>query len=91
MNAVQLCVASDPQWQSALDTMDHDIYHRPDYCNISARVDGGTALALLATDGRSQVLLPLIQRSLEGEHWDAISPYGYGGPNLSPRHAPEFG
>ena len=78
--SVRLCAASDSEWQAALDTMDHDIYHRPDYCSISARVDGGTALAVLSTSGGVQVLIPLIRRSLDGDLWDAISPYGYGGP-----------
>jgi hypothetical protein len=42
--------------------------------------DGGKARAIYATDGERELLVPIIRRGVDADCWDAVSPYGYGGP-----------
>ncbi|CAG9177292.1 hypothetical protein LMG23992_03463 [Cupriavidus laharis] len=45
--------------------------------------DNGRACAIYATTGSHELLVPFIRRALPSGEWDAVSPYGYGGPLVS--------
>jgi hypothetical protein len=45
--------------------------------------DGGKARSIYAADGKRELLVPIIRRKVDAEGWDAVSPYGYGGPVVS--------
>ena len=71
-------------------TMRHDFYHLPDYVELCAKHEGGTAAAFYAEEGQSTFLVPLLIRSLPPElgapsNWkDCVSPYGYSTPLITP-------
>ena len=52
--------------------------------------DSGTALSVYATDGEQEMLVPIIRRNVGAQGWDAISPYGYGGPIASESASQDF-
>lgn len=62
----------------------HDFYHLPEYARICEASEGGAARALIIEDGRGHLMAPLILRPCAGSHVDAVSPYGYSAPLLSP-------
>jgi hypothetical protein len=79
--------ADSPEWPAALSALEHDFYHLPGYVRLSARHEGGEPLAFLAEEDGHRFLVPLILRPVGGgggEAADAISPYGYPSPLLSP-------
>lgn len=84
--AAELIAPSDPRWRMFLVHVPHDVYHLPEYTEISARYEGGEPVAFLAASEGTEVLLPLRIRELPGAlhappDWrDAASPYGYPGP-----------
>lgn len=83
---------SDPRWRAMLERTPHDVYHLPEYVELSARHEGGVARGLYAEDDGVALLAPVLIRPLPSwleapPHWrDATVPYGYGGPVVS---APE--
>jgi hypothetical protein len=79
---VELLAPSSPRWAAVLDEVEHDFYHLPAYAELSAKVDGGEARALLVADGDRAMLLPFLARPIPGagDAWDALTPYGYPGP-----------
>lgn len=86
----ELIEADDPRWTAILDRAVHDSYHLAEWAKAHEHMEGGTARALLVEGGAQQLMLPLIVRSIEGDLWDACSPYGYGGPILSRDASPVF-
>lgn len=78
------------EWNLLLTSLKHDIYHKPEYVQLSAEEEQGTPLAFLYRSEEGIFLLPImlrkIQSSLSGSPepiFDAISPYGYPGPIAS--------
>lgn len=72
---------SDGQWADVLETVRHDVYHRPAYARASAEHEGGTPVAFYAEDASGLLLAPLLLRAIpETERIDATSPYGYPAP-----------
>jgi CelD/BcsL family acetyltransferase involved in cellulose biosynthesis len=82
---IDLLSSRSPEWAALLDRSPHDFYHLPAYAELSARLDGGAAGAVLVRDGVRTLLLPYIARPIPGadDTWDATSPYGYPGPLVS--------
>jgi hypothetical protein len=76
----ELVTPESPRWDSILARTAHDFYHLPGYARLSARVQDGEARGLLVSDGRGDLLLPLVLRDIPGGGRDATSPYGYPGP-----------
>ena len=76
---VELLSTRDHRWKQVLDRCSHDIYHSPDYCSVSSRLDCGVAQCVLVQRDAQIMLIPIIHRELHGGLWDAISPYGYPG------------
>lgn len=72
----------DPRWLKALETLPHDVYHRPEYVALCAREDGGEPIAFHAEHGGSELLVPLLVRPIpgDGSFIDATAPYGYASP-----------
>jgi hypothetical protein len=75
-----------PLWQQALHAMEHEFYSLPAYARICADHERGTAMAFLAHEEDSWLLLPLILHPIDPDLagttglMDAVSPYGYSGP-----------
>lgn len=80
----------DPRWRQHLERMPHDFYQLPDYIDLCAKHEGGTAAAFYAEDGQTTFLAPLLIRRIPAElgapsDWqDCISPYGYPTPLIAP-------
>ena len=71
----------DVRWTDALDHVEHDVYHLPEYVRLDARLSGGTPAAFRYDDGGRLLLLPLVLRPVpDSDVRDAVSPYGYPGP-----------
>lgn len=77
---VRLLGADDSTWPRFLDQAPHDFHHLPAYARLCARIEGGEATAVHVTDGRSEMLLPIVIRPIDATWRDATSPYGYPGP-----------
>ncbi len=74
-------VATDaPEWAEVLRRTRHDFYHLAAYLDVTASQEHGRALGLYVAEGDAAMLLPLVQRDIDGEFTDVISPYGYPGP-----------
>jgi sugar O-acyltransferase (sialic acid O-acetyltransferase NeuD family) len=85
----------DPRWTELLSRAEHDLYHLPEYVEVTARHEGGEPVAVVITDGRNSLMLPLVLRPMAiagclgaPDYRDAISPYGYPHPLLIPSDAP---
>jgi len=80
----------DPRWRQHLEAMPHDFYHLPDYVELCAKHEGGTAAAFYAEEGESTFLAPLLIRSVPtglgapSDWQDCVSPYGYSMPLITP-------
>lgn len=75
-------VADRDEWLDAWARTGREPFAHPDYVALFVEPDGD-ALALLDEQDDATVLLPLVRRTLPealGQGWDAVSPYGYGGP-----------
>ena len=72
-----------PDWAAVLKRCQHDCYHLPGWMRAAEFGDSGKARALYATDGEHELLVPIIRRHVDAQAWDAVSPYGYGGPIAS--------
>ena len=79
---VEILGPTSPQWTGVLEATAHDFYHLPAYAELSARLDGGSAKALVVREGDRTLLLPFTARPIpDGDGaWDALTPYGYPGP-----------
>jgi hypothetical protein len=77
---------SDARWSAFLARVPHDVYHLPDYAELSSSIEQGRPAAFLAESDGAACLIPLILRDLPqdlrpvGDWYDATSPYGYPGP-----------
>lgn len=82
----------DPAWGDALARCDHDIYQRPEYVVLDAKLAGDVPVAFWYRERSHVFLLPLTLRRIPGSDLrDAISPYGYPGPvSDAPAGEPEF-
>ncbi|AGW92525.1 MULTISPECIES: GNAT family N-acetyltransferase [Cupriavidus] len=87
---VRLLATSDPAWPAVLRRCAHDCYHTPGWLRAAEYGDRGTAWGLYASEGDAELLVPLVRRELDGGSWDAVSPYGYGGPILSASATQDF-
>ena len=87
----EFLLPNDPRWMKALELLEHDVYHTPQYVEHAARQEGGTATCFLAEVNGATLFIPLLVRSLPkslhapGDWSDATSPYGYPGPLLTPQ------
>lgn len=79
-STARLIDVHDPAWAELLARVPHDVYHLPAYTRLSADHERGTARAVLVTDARRSMLLPLVIRGIDSGVTDATSPYGYPGP-----------
>ena len=86
---VDYLATSDPCWKDLLGRVSHDVYHLPEYLDVSAVYEGSEeafATAFYAHDGESFCLIPLLVRTLPARlgappEWrDVTSPYGYAAP-----------
>ena len=81
---------TDPRWKAVLSEVPHDIYHLPQYLEVSARYEdndeGAAPTAVYVHEGGSFCLIPFVVRHLPAAlgappDWrDARSPYGYAAP-----------
>jgi len=87
-----LLTPQDEAWDAFLADVPHDFYHTASYGRLSSQFDGGSAEAVLLTDGPRYFFLPYLVRSLTTISWlggggrglfDISSPYGYPGPLFS--------
>jgi hypothetical protein len=74
------------EWKAILDEVAHDVYHLPEYLEVSATYEGGEPLAFFAHEKDSLCLIPVLMRQLPeslgaSPDWrDLKSPYGYAAP-----------
>lgn len=69
-----------PSWQRLLERTPHDVYHRPEYVALCGATGGAEPLAVYATDGRDELLMPLLRQKIpDSAAVDYASPYGYSG------------
>lgn len=80
MIRVKFLQPAAPEWAAVLKRCSHDCYHLPGWIRAAEFGDGGKARSVYATDGEQELLVPIICRKVDAEAWDAVSPYGYGGP-----------
>jgi sugar O-acyltransferase (sialic acid O-acetyltransferase NeuD family) len=85
----------DRKWSELLAQADHDVYHLPEYVEVAAQHEGGEPAAVVITDGRNTLMLPLVIRPMAiagcssvPDCFDAVSPYGYPHPLIIPSNAP---
>lgn len=77
---------TDPRWEALLDEVPHDVYHLPQYLEVSAKYEDAEPAAFLAREGSCFCLIPLLIRRLPEAltappDWrDVKSPYGYAAP-----------
>ncbi|MGI8958807.1 MAG: GNAT family N-acetyltransferase [Bryobacteraceae bacterium] len=77
---------TDPRWGALLDEVPHDVYHLPQYLEVSAPYEDAEPAAFLVREGNCFCLIPLLIRRLPAvlgapPDWrDAKSPYGYAAP-----------
>lgn len=83
MTRVSLLRPDDVAWGEALTGSPHDVHHLPGWAVASAPLEPGEPLAVWVSDEHGSMLVPFVRRTLEGHHWDAVSPYGYSGPSVS--------
>ena len=70
----------DPEWDFRIKRYDYDVYHSSAYVRSTLAMDAGQPFLISVQLGDSELLLPLIRRQIGSTaHWDAQSPYGYGG------------
>lgn len=79
----EFITCQDPRWQNFLESKSHDVYHLPEYVEISAQIEGGSPCAFYAETNSVSFLAPLLVKPLPSilgappEWKDAQSPYGY--------------
>ncbi|WP_352336409.1 GNAT family N-acetyltransferase [Psychrobacter sp. 16-MNA-CIBAN-0192] len=70
----------DNAWDMKISEHKFDIYHLSGWVNASSIVEEGRPQGIIAEYANKMFFLPIIKREINSEYWDAISPYGYGGP-----------
>lgn len=64
-----------------------DVYYTFEYCTSSAQLQNGQAILLFYKSELGHVIYPFIRREIQTDLnmtvYDMITPYGYGGPNIS--------
>lgn len=70
----------DEEWDQQIMNYQFDIYHLSGWVNASTIIDEGRPQGIVAEYQGKKFFLPIIIRDIDKEHWDAVSPYGYGGP-----------
>ena len=94
MNSCMIDIHS-PKWKGALKNLPHDVYHLPEYFDISSKLEGGSPLAFWGIDNSKVLFVPILIKNLPAEFSgcingkDAASPYGYASPLLSECDQPE--
>ncbi len=68
------------EWDREIASYQFDIYHLSGWINASTVVDEGRPLGIVANYQYKKIFLPIIVRDIDEKYWDAITPYGYGGP-----------
>lgn len=70
----------DDRWDQEISKYIFDIYHLSGWINSSTGIDKGRPKGIVAEYKNKKFFLPIIIRTIDNKYWDAISPYGYGGP-----------
>ncbi|MEM5429568.1 GNAT family N-acetyltransferase [Cupriavidus oxalaticus] len=78
-----LLETSSAEWLAVLQRCRHDSHHMPGWLRASQHEGGGQPFAVHVTDGSHELLVPLLNRDINGKDWDASSPYGFAGPLVS--------
>jgi hypothetical protein len=74
------------QWIEVLGKIPHDVYHLPEYFELSAKLEGGHPVAFLGIKNSSVLFVPFLVKELPSKFSqhilgkDASSPYGYASP-----------
>ncbi|WP_201558889.1 peptidoglycan bridge formation glycyltransferase FemA/FemB family protein [Psychrobacter sp. 72-O-c] len=68
------------EWDKEISKYNFDIYHLSGWINASNVIEEGKPQGIIAEYKEKKFFLPIIIREIDSEYWDAISPYGYGGP-----------
>lgn len=82
----QLVDATSTNWDEVVSRIPHDIYHLRSYVQLSAKHEGGEAMAFLAEEDDQAMVIPLLVRPLPSGYetaayqFDATCPRGYPGP-----------
>jgi hypothetical protein len=80
---VEIISPSSPIWDSTLDQIRHDFYHRSGYLEIESRRIQAEPQAIVIRDRDRVLMLPYLVRDCSNETtkqlFDLISPYGYSG------------
>jgi hypothetical protein len=90
MTTVQVIGPYDPAWSEVLARAPHDVHHLPGWSVASAPLEQGEPFAVHVTDDRGAMLVPFVRRALPVGRWDAVSPYGYGGPIIADGSADQW-
>ena len=61
-----------------------DIYYDLDYLRAAAAGEEGAVRLAHFDSGHGRVLYPFVERPIEGNRFDTVTPYAYGGPLLDP-------
>lgn len=83
---VEYLSTTDPRWEALLNEVSHDVYHLPQYLQVSATYEDAEPFAFVARQGDCFCLIPVLKRRLPAflgapPHWrDVKSPYGYAAP-----------
>lgn len=85
--AIEVLRPQDPRWIEILQTLRHDVYHRPDYVALEAQRMNAEAEAIAIIEGDQCLFIPYLLRSCgegiendKAENFgDVSSPYGYPG------------
>ena len=70
----------DAAWTERLAGTAHDVHHLPGWSVASAPLEPGEPCAAVVSTDAGAALVPFVRRALDGDRWDAVSPYGYAGP-----------
>lgn len=76
------------QWKQVLSQIPHDVYHLPEYFELSAKLEGGHPVAFLGMESSRILFVPFLVKDLPSKFYghilgkDASSPYGYACPLL---------
>jgi GNAT acetyltransferase-like protein len=83
---IEYLSTTDPRWEALLHEVPHDVYHLPQYLEVSATHEDAEPAAFVARQGSCFCLIPVLIRRLPPvlgapPDWrDVKSPYGYASP-----------